>query len=148
MQKMKKTLTTTLLVLTAGFAFGHGDIELGPNKGRILEFSSDETMHGEVIDKDGKLQIALLDKDMKPVKIEAQTLTATAGQRNNPTKLEVTVQGDAFTLATPTAGDWIILQFKASANAKAVTARLHYDTSKCEPCSNPEWRCGCAEGRS
>jgi hypothetical protein len=148
MQKMKKTLTTTLLVLTAGFAFGHGGIELGPNKGRILEFSSDETMHGEVIDKDGKLQIALLDKDMKPVKIEAQTLTATAGQRNNPTKLEVTVQGDAFTLATPTAGDWIILQFKASANAKAVTARLHYDTSKCEPCSNPEWRCGCAEGRS
>jgi len=145
MQNMKKTLTTTLLALTAGFAFGHGDIELGPNKGRILEFSNNETMHGEVIDKDGKLHIALLDKDMKPVNIEAQTLTATAGQRNNPTKLEVTVQGDAFTIATPTAGDWIILQFKASADAKAVTARLHYDTKKCDPCSNPEWRCGCAE---
>ena len=145
MQKMKKTLTTTLLALTAGFAFGHGCIELGPNKGRILEFSNNETMHGEVIDKDGKLQIALLDKDMKPVKIEAQTLTATAGQRNNQTKLEVIVQGDAFTLATPTAGDWIILQFKASADAKAITARLHYDTKKCEPCSNPEWSCACGE---
>jgi hypothetical protein len=145
MKKMQKTLTTTLLALSAGFAFGHAGIELGPNKGRIVEFSNDETMHGEVIEKEGKLHIALLDKDMKPVKIEAQALTATAGQRNNPTKLEVIVQNDAFTLAAPAEGDWLILQFKASADAKAVTARLHYDTKKCEPCSNPEWRCGCAE---
>jgi len=145
MKTMNKTLTTTLLALTAGFAFGHEGIELGPNKGRILEFSNDETMHGEVVEKEGKLQIALLDKDMKPVKIEAQTLTATAGQRNSPTKLEMTVQNDAFTLAAPADGDWLILQYKASADAKAVTARLHYNTSKCEPCSNPEWRCGCGE---
>lgn len=145
MKKMQKTLTTTLLALSAGFAFGHAGIELGPNKGRIVEFSNDETMHGEVIEKEGKLHIALLDKDMKPVKIEAQALTATAGQRNNPTKLEVIVQNDAFTLAAPAEGDWLILQFKASADAKAVTARLHYDTKKCEPCSNPEWRCGCAD---
>ena len=145
MQKMKKTLTTILLTLTTGFAFGHGEIELGPNKGRIIEFSSDESLHGEVLEKDGKLHIMLSDKDMKPVKIEAQTITATAGQRNNPTKLEVTVQGDAFTLTTPAEGEWLILQFKASADAKAVTARLHYDTKKCDPFSNPEWRCGCAE---
>jgi hypothetical protein len=145
MKKMQKILTTTLLALSAGFAFGHAGIELGPNKGRIVEFSNDETMHGEVIEKEGKLHIALLDKDMKPVKIEAQALTATAGQRNNPTKLEVIVQNDAFTLAAPAEGDWLILQFKASADAKAITARLHYDTKKCEPCSNPEWRCGCAE---
>ena len=142
---MKKTLTTTLLALTAGLAFGHEGIELGPNKGRIIELSSDESLHGEVLEKDGKLHITLSDKDMKPMKIEAQTLTAISGQRNNPTKLEVTVQGEAFTLATPTAGDWLILQFKASADAKAITARLHYDTKKCEPCSNPEWRCGCGE---
>ncbi len=64
---MKKTLTALILALTASFAFGHGDIELGPNKGRILEFSKNETMHGEVTEKDGKLHIALLDKDMKPV---------------------------------------------------------------------------------
>lgn len=142
---MKKTLTIIMLALTAGFAFGHGEIKLGPNKGRIVEFSNNETMHGEIVEKDGKLHIALLDKDMKPVKIETQSLTATAGQRNNPTKLEVTVQDDAFTIATPAEGDWIIMQFKASADAKAITARLHYDTKKCEPCSNPEWRCACGE---
>jgi len=145
MQKMKKTLISTLLALTAGFALGHEGIELGPNKGRIIELSSDESMHGEVVEKDGRLHITLSDKEMKPVKIEAQTLTATTGQRSNPVKLEVTVQGDAFTLATPAEGDWLILQFKASAKAKAITARVHYNTSKCEPCSNPEWRCACGE---
>jgi hypothetical protein len=45
MQKMKKTLTTILFTLTTGVAFGHGEIELGPNKGRIIEFSSDESLH-------------------------------------------------------------------------------------------------------
>ena len=145
MKKMQKTLTTTLLALSAGFAFGHAGIELGPNKGRIVEFSTNETLHGEILEKEGKLHITLLDKDMKPVKIESQALTATAGQRNNPTKLEVTVQNDAFTLAAPAEGDWLILQLKASADAKAITARLHYDTKKCEPCSNPEWRCGCGD---
>ena len=140
-----KTKLILLVTLITSLAFAHQGVELGPNGGRILEFSDNETMHGEVIEKEGKLHIALLDKDMKPVKIEAQALTATAGQRNNPTKLEVIVQNDAFTLAAPAEGDWLILQFKASADAKAVTARLHYDTKKCEPCSNPEWRCGCAE---
>ena len=50
---MKKTLTTVILALAAGLAFGHEGIELGPNKGRIVEFSDNETMHGEVTVKDG-----------------------------------------------------------------------------------------------
>ena len=93
---MKTKLTTIILALTAGFAFGHGDIELGPNKGRILEFSTNETMHGEVTEKDGKLNIAVLDKDMKPVAIAAQELTATAGTRDKPVKMEITNTEAAF----------------------------------------------------
>ena len=95
---MKTKLTTIIIALTAGFAFGHGDIELGPNKGLILEFSTNETMHGEVTDKDGKLHIAILDKDMKP---EAQTLTVTAGTRQAPVKLEVAKDETGFTLTPP-----------------------------------------------
>jgi hypothetical protein len=142
---MKKTLTTLLLALTAGFAFGHGDIELGPNKGRILEFSANETMHGEVTEKDGKLHIAVLDKDMKPVKVEAQSLTATAGTREKPVKVEVTKTADGFTVPAPASGDWLIMQYKETADAKAITARLNYNTKKCDPCGQPEWRCACEE---
>ncbi len=94
---MKMKLTALLLALSTAFAFGHGGVELGPNKGRILEFSKNETLNGEVTVKEGKFQIALLDKDMKAVKVEAQTLTATGGTREKPAKLEVSKTETGFT---------------------------------------------------
>jgi hypothetical protein len=144
---MKTKLTTLILALTAGFALAHEGIELGPHKRRILEVSADETMHGEVTEKDGKLHIALLDKDMKPVKAEAQSLTATAGTRQAPVKLEVAKDETGFTVPVPKEGEWLIMQYKETESGKAITARLHYDTGKCAPCGNPEWRCACADGK-
>ncbi len=138
---MKTKLTAIIIALTTGFAFGHGAIELGPNKGRILEFSTNESMHGEVTEKDGKLLIAVLDKDMKPVAIAAQELTATAGTRDKPVKIDVTKDAAAFSIAAPKVGEWIIIQYKEAADSKPITARLHYDTKVCAPCGNPEWRC-------
>lgn len=142
---MKTSITTLLLALTAGFAFGHGKVELGPNKGRILEFSTNESMHGEIIAKDGKLHIAVLDKDMKPVKVEAQSLTATGGTREKPVKLEVTKDEKGFTFVAPKSGEWLIVQYKDSESAKPITARMHYDEKICGTCTNPEWLCTCGE---
>lgn len=142
---MKTKLTAILLALTAVVAFGHGDIEIGPNKGRVLEFSTNESMHGEVTDKDGKLHIAVLDKDMKPVKVEAQSITATAGTRDKPVKLEVTKSETGFTIVAPTDGEWLILQYKESGSAKTITARMHYDLKKCGSCKGPEWLCSCGQ---
>ncbi len=142
---MKTKLTTIIIALTAGFALGHGDIELGPNKGRILEFSTNETMHGEVTEKDGKLIIALLDKDMKPVKIDAQSLTATAGTREEPVKVDVTKNESDFTIPAPEPDQWIIIQYKETPDSKTITARLHYNTKTCAPCQQPEWRCACGD---
>jgi hypothetical protein len=142
---MKTKLTTIILALTASIAIAHEGIELGPNKGRILEFSTDETMHGEVTLKDGKLHIALLDKDMKPVKIAAHAVTATAGTREKPQKLETTQDEAGFTLPAPGEDEWLILQYKEAPEAKAITARIQYDTDTCAPCANPEWRCACGD---
>lgn len=142
---MKNILIALTLALAPGFAFGHEGIELGPNKGRIVEFSTDETMHGEVTQTDGKLQIALLDKDMKPVEISAQSLTATAGTREKPLKLDVAHDSKSFTFAAPESGQWLILQYKTSADAKPITARVLYNTAACAPCGQPEWRCACGE---
>ncbi len=141
---MKTKAIALILALTAGFAAGHGKVELGPSKGRILEFSTNESMHGEVTAKDGKLHIAVLDKDMKPVKVGAQALTATAGTREKPEKLEVTKDDSGFTVPAPKDGEWLILQYKESASAKPITARSHYETSVCGECRNPEWLCSCA----
>ena len=60
---MKKYVFTLLCSLVLNtFALAHGDVELGPHGGRILEFSKNESMHGEVLVKDNHFQIALLDK--------------------------------------------------------------------------------------
>ena len=132
----------SLAITTAAFA--HGDIEIGPNGGRILEFSKNQTVHGEVILKGGKFQIAVLDKDMKPVALAEQTLTASGGPTGKAEKLAVEKTGDRFVLPLLKSGDWLIVQFKENAKAKAVTARLQYDTNPCPKCKGPEWLCACA----
>lgn len=141
---MKLHTLVLAISLFTGTAIAHEGIELGPNKGRILELSDNETMHAEVTEKEGKLHIALLDKDMKPVAIAAQEITATAGTREAPEKLTIEKSDKGFLLPAPPTGQWIIVQYKESAEAKAVIARLHYNTKVCEPCQQPEWRCACA----
>lgn len=140
---MKTRLTTLAFSIIASLAFGHGGVELGPNGGRLLEFSKNETLHGEVTVKSGNFHITLLDKDMKPVKMADQILTATTGDRESPKKLEVTRTDKGFTLPAVKEGEWLIVQFKADAKAKAITARMEYNTKTCEECKSAEWLCKC-----
>jgi hypothetical protein len=136
----------TLLAFTLSTAVAHEGVELGPKGGRILEFSKNETMHGELTVKDGRFQIELLDKNMKPVALNEQQLTATSGDRAKPEKIAVEKKdGKYFTGPMVKDGQWIIFQFRESAKGKAVTARLEYDTKNCEACNNPEWLCKCGE---
>jgi len=140
---MKSTLTTLFIALTATLAFGHGGVELGPNKGRILEFSKNETMHGEVTVKGDKFHITLLDKDMKPVAPDQQVLTASTGDRDKPTKLTVEKDAKGFVVPVVAKGQWLIVQYKDSPKGKTITARMHYDTAICDGCDKAEWVCEC-----
>jgi hypothetical protein len=144
---MKKHLLSLLgsLAITTASVFAHGGVELGPNGGRLLEFSKNETTHGEVTLKDGKFHIAVLDKDEKTVALGEQMLTASGGPSGKAAKLEVTKEGDHFVIPTVKKGEWLILQFKENAKAKAVTARFEYDTSICSKCQAEEWVCKCGE---
>ena len=138
-----KTKLTLLLVLITASAFAHSNIEIGPNGGRILEFSKDESMHGEVTVKDGKFHIGILDKDMKPVKIDKQSLTATGGTREKPEKLAVEKDATGFTVPVVKEKQWLILQYKEAPDAKAITARFEYETKPCPECKKAEWLCAC-----
>jgi len=141
---MKKQLLTLLssLALTAA-ALAHGEVEVGPNGGRILEFSKNETLHGEVTLKDGKFHVAFFDKDMKPVALAEQTLTASGGATAKPEKLVVEKADGHFIVPAVKPGEWLILQYKGDAKAKAITARMQYDTTICSACKAPEWICKC-----
>lgn len=141
---MKTKLIALLFIATTALLSAHEGVELGPNGGRILEFSKNETMHGEVTLKDGKFQIALLDKDMKPVTIAKQTLNATSGDRSNPEKLTVEVKDNKFVVPSLKGAEYhLVFQFKPAPDAKAITARLHYNAETCDGCDAPEWLCKC-----
>lgn len=140
---MKTKLSTLIFTLITSIALAHEGVELGPNGGRILEFSKNETMHGEITVKGDKFHIAVLDKDMKQVAMTEQTLTAVTGDRNSPQKLEVTKTDKGFSLPVVKPGEWLIMQFKEAPKSKAITARMEYNTSNCSGCSKPEWICAC-----
>jgi hypothetical protein len=143
---MKTRILTLAAMLLLGLtrALGHGGVELGPNGGRIVEFSKNETLHGEVLRKEGTFTVALLDKDMKPVGLKDQSLTVSGGSRAKPVKPTVTKDGDHFVFAAPEGDDYeLVLRFKESPTAKAITARFTYDAALCGACKNPEWLCKC-----
>ncbi len=141
---MKTFITFFAAVFLSLAAHAHTGVERGPNGGRILEFSNNETMHGEMVAKDGKFRIALLDKDMKPVTIKDQTLSAIKGDRDNPEKLNVEVKDNHFVLPMLKGDDYVIIfQYKNSGEAKKITARVRYDTSICDGCEEQEWLCKC-----
>lgn len=145
---MKTSLLTLAAVLLLGLtrALGHGGVELGPNGGRILEFSKNETVHGEVIAKDGFFHIALLDKNLKPVELKDQVLTATTGDRKKPEKLTVEKRDGKFVVPMQKGDEFLtIFQFRESPSAKTVTARLTYDATICSACKNAEWLCKCGD---
>jgi hypothetical protein len=143
---MKSKLISILASLVFSLsAYGHGGVELGPNGGRLLEFSKNETVSGEVTVKDGKFHIAVLDKDKKPVALSEQILTANGGPSGKAEKLTVEKEGDHFVIPAVKPGEWLIVQFKENGKAKAVTARLHYDTSICSKCKAEEWICKCEQ---
>lgn len=143
---MKMRILTLVAVLLLGLtrAFAHGGVELGPNGGRIVEFSKDETMHGEVLLKDGKFTVALLDKAMKPVELKDQSLTVSGGSRSNPEKPTVTKENGRFVFTALKGNEYeLVLRFRESPDAKVITARFTYDAAICDGCKNAEWLCKC-----
>jgi hypothetical protein len=141
---MKKTIITIISSLTmSSLLMAHGNVEIGPNGGRVLEFSKNESTHGEVLVSDKQFQISLLDKDKKPVRLAEQDLIATSGDRAKPEKLAVEKKDGKFVLPVVKSGEWVIFQFRENAGAKPVTARFNYDTDLCGGCKQPEWICKC-----
>ena len=141
---LKIAAVIALAVASQPTLIAHSDVEIGPNGGRVLEFSTNQTVHGEVVEKEGMFYVGLLDKDMKPMPIEKQTLTATTGDRSKPEKLKVETKDGKFVVPIQKGGDhWTIFQFRETPDAKPVTARLHYIAKKCSECDKPDWLCEC-----
>ncbi|HEY1120535.1 MAG TPA: hypothetical protein VGE67_03010 [Haloferula sp.] len=109
---------------------GHEHAKKGPNGGFLVESKAGFTLEVSV-DKERKARVVFLDKDQKPVALDAQTITGTAGERSAGVKIAFAKgkDADANVLISDKAlpeGAHVpmILVVKTTADAKAVTERF------------------------
>jgi hypothetical protein len=123
----------------------HEQKEAGPNGGRII--TSVDPHFEFVITGDRKIKITFLDEHNKPVAPAAQTLTATGGDRSNPTQFTFTQKGETLLSDQPLPEGQkppIILRIKTTPDAKTVTERFTVNLADCSECNHKEYACTCA----
>ncbi len=137
-----------ILVLMASLsrAWAHSGVPLGPHGGRLLQFSKDDSIHGELTLTNGVFHVLLLDRQNKPMPVDQQVLAVTGGDRNHASKPAVGRETNGFSFpALPGEEYPLVFQFRSTPNAKPVTVRMVYDAAICSACKQPEWRCQCGE---
>ncbi|HEY1083574.1 MAG TPA: hypothetical protein VGE29_15040 [Prosthecobacter sp.] len=138
---MKTKLVAALALLTA-FATAHEAVTIGPNGGRVIYVDSTVTPNVEVlVNKEGRAEITLLDKDRQPIANGTQTLSVTAGPRTALKKLSTEKQGAKFlTDKVPDGAPYTIaIQVKEATDAKPITLRLNYDPTPDEVSNKPSY---------
>lgn len=146
---MKTLLPSTLaLLLTAAAAFaeeGHDKVIPGPKGGKIVEV---EGGHAEFfIQPDKKISVTFFGGDMKPLPPAEQALAAIAEAPAGKEKLEFEKTGDAFVSKTALPegeGYRVVLQVRATADAKPQNFRIDYHAEICGGCNRAEYACVCS----
>lgn len=107
----------------------HDKDEKGPNGGMLVHAVEP---HFEIaVTKDRKAKITFLGEDNKPIALAKQSITATGGDRANPTRLTFAEgkdkdAGSLISDKTVPEGEHVqlVLQIKVTPDAKAVTERI------------------------
>ena len=144
MKTITRILTAAVLVALTGSVFAAATVKAGPRKGRILEIENQQAEF--FIEKDRTISIAFYDAAMKPQPAAAQVVTATAEAPTGKVKLEFDKKGDLLVSRTPLpeGKDYtIVVQVKATADAKPKNFRILLDLAECGECHNPEYACTC-----
>ena len=147
---MRAELCALILSLAfGGTAMAAEPVELGPKGGRLLALNPERSGYAEVTSDNNSFYIELLDRDLKPVVIDQQTLTAVGGERRAPQRLPVETRDNRFVTPVP-AGDevWMLLQIKPSPGARKFRVRFHHDVTSCPECGKQRWLCECDAKKS
>jgi hypothetical protein len=149
---MKKLLLaaclSTLSIFSAFAEDGHGHEKVtpGPKGGRVEEV---EGGHLEFfVQPDKKVSVTFYSEDMKPQAPAEQDVKLTAEAPSGKAKLEFEKSGDAFVSTTTLPegdGYRVVLQVKATPDAKSQNIRIEYHAEVCETCKRAEYACVCSE---
>ncbi len=141
-----KAKIIALIIASLTFATAAEKIK-APNGGRIIH--AVEPPAEFLITKDKKIEVRFLDDAGKVVPPAAQTVTVTMGDRAAPTKLAFTKDGDKLVSdkTIPDGKDLpVVVQIKATPEAKSVTAKFNLNMSTCPECKLGEYACACDHG--
>jgi hypothetical protein len=143
-----KTRIIAIAALIAGLTFANAAEKVkAPNGGRIIDTVTPNAEF--LVTKDKKVEVRFLDAAGKVVAPAAQTVTVTMGDRAAPTKLAFTKEGDKLVSdkTIPEGKDLpVVVQIKATPDAKSVTEKFNLNLAKCPTCENAEYACTCAHG--
>jgi hypothetical protein len=146
MKTIASLLTLGLVVAFTGSVMADSKVKAGPRHGRILELDGGNAEF--FVEKDRTISIAFYNAAGKQQPAIAQVITATAEAPGGKTKLEFEKKGDLLVSKAPLpAGDGyqVVVQAKATAEAKAKNFRIPLIMSECGKCHNPEYACICDE---
>jgi hypothetical protein len=139
-----KSIAFAVTALCATLSLHAEKIVAGPKGGRLLE--SEPNKAEFFVTADRKVEITFYDASLKPTDPGAQVVAATAEPSSGKTKLEFekTATGFISKTALP-AGDpyRVVVQTRASADAKPKNFRVDLNLANCGGCQKAEYACIC-----
>ncbi|MBL9219138.1 MAG: hypothetical protein JNG82_11655 [Opitutaceae bacterium] len=139
-----KTKLFILLAALGGAMLLAAETPAGPKGGRLLESSP---LKAEFfVTKDRKVEISFYDAALKPVAPGTQTVAVTAEPASGRTALELekTATGFVSKTALPVGEPYrVVVQVRATADAKPQNFRLDLNLALCGECQRAEYACTC-----
>lgn len=142
---MKTNLILSLLVALCATVSVHAEkITAGPKGGRLLEA---EPLKAEFfVTAERKVEVIFYDASLKPSDPGAQTVSITAEPTSGRVKLDLekTATGFVSRQALPEGAPYrVVVQTRASAEAKPKNFRVDLNLATCGECQRSEYACTC-----
>ncbi len=143
-----KTLLNILVIaaLATTSAFADAKVKAGPRKGLLLELGGKQAEF--FVEKDRSISIAMYDAALKAQAASTEVITATAEAPSGKVKIDFEKKGDFLVSKTKLPegeGYQVVLQAKATPEAKTKNFRIKLELHTCKECGNPEYACTCDE---
>lgn len=139
-----KYITFVVAALCATASLQAEKVVAGPKGGRLLE---SEPLKAEFfVTADRKVEITFYDAALKPVDPGAQIVSVTAEPASGKAKLDLekTANGFVSKTALPAGEPYrVVVQTRASADAKPKNFRVDLNLATCGECQKKEYACIC-----
>lgn len=142
---MKTTrITTAFIALAVSAAALVAKPIPGPKGGRIL---TTDAPHAEFfVEKDRSVVVTFYDRDMKPLSVSGQAVSATAEAKTGKVALNFVEKNGAFasTAPLPEGDDYnVVVQIRENATARPRNYRVLFHDEVCDECKRAEYACVC-----